>query len=157
MIAGYMSSDAHTLYGGLGVREEEFQIRIALENGINVIPRSALGPATLYHVKMGYLPRTDDLIGVNSEIDVNSHMNEIMQRSPDIKQDNFTPIIVKGGNKYYIDVNLTQTIANVKEIKSRLAEGETKKDINNLKIDGVPMSLSGKEFEYWKNLILQNS
>jgi len=157
MIAGYMSSDANDMYIGLGVREEELQVKKALENDINIIPRSALGPATLYHIKMGYLPKTDDLLEVQSENEVNFHMNGIRRKSPDIREKNFTPIITKEGDKYYIDVNLTQAVANVKEIKDRLAEGETKKEIGNLDMEGIPMSLSGKEFEYWKNLIINSN
>ncbi len=157
MVAGYMSSDTNNIYSGLGVREEELQIKRALENDINIIPRSSLGPATLYHLKMGYLPKTDELLAVNSENEVNYHMNDIMRNSPDIRKDNFIPIIKKEGSKYYIDVNLTQAVANVKEIKNRLAEGETIKEIGNLNIEGVPLTLSGKEFDYWKNLILSSS
>ena len=158
MLAGYMNSTANDLYSGIGVREEELQIKTALNSNIDCIPRSAIGPATLYHTKMGYLPVTtpDDLIEVKNEFDVNRYMNGMLKKSPDIKKENFRPIIVKDNSTYYIDINKTLAVANVKEIKERLANGETKKEIDFLQIEGIPMSLSGNELAYWKNLIKQN-
>ena len=156
MLSGYMSSAANDLYSGIGIREDERQIEVALHRGIGIIPRSSRGPATLYHLKMGYLPKTDDLLEVESEYDVSRYMRGLMRGSPDIKQENFIPIVIKDGYKYYIDVSKTQAVANVREIKDRLAQGETKKDIENLQMDGIPMVLSGKEFEYWKRLVLSH-
>ena len=63
-------------------------------------------------------------------------------------------LLVVADGHYYIDVSTTQAIANVKEIKQRIASGDYKKqEYGFLRLAGVPMSLSGKEFEYWKNLV----
>lgn len=153
MYIGYMENEANELYKGLGVRAEEIQIKAALDNNIEYIPRSACGSATLYHTKMGFLPQTDDLLEVKSEFDVNRYKNGLSRRSKDIKQKNFQPIIVEKDGKYYIDVSKTQALANVAEIRDRLAEGYSFNDLETLDLDSSPLSLSGEELEYWKNLI----
>lgn len=154
MLTGNMISSANDLYAGVGIREDELQIKTALKNNIDYIPRSSFGSATLYHTLVGFLPvTTEDMMEVKTEADVNRYMEGILRRSPDMHKENLKPVITKDGNVYYIDVNKTQTVANVKEIIQRMAQGYSKKDLNSLRIDGVEMSLHGEELEYWKNLI----
>ena len=152
MPTGYMKAD-NEMYKGIGIREDEIQIKMAIDNNIKYIPRSSVGPATLFHVKMGFLPVTDDLIEVKSEFDVNRYMKGLGRGSKDIKPKNFIPIITKKDGRYFIDISKTQAAANVAEIKERLAEGYSHRDLDFLEMDGLPLALSGKEFEYWKNLI----
>ncbi len=153
MHLGYMENKANELYRGIGIRADQIQIKAALDNNIKYIPRSSLGFATLYHTKMGFLPVTDDLLEVKSEFDVNRYMRGLNRGSKDIKLKNIQPIIIKKGGKYFIDVSKTQAVANVAEIKGRLAEGYSYADLETLDLDGIPLMLSGKELEYWKNLI----
>lgn len=154
MLTGYMSSMASELYSGIGIREEELQIKEALKHGIDYIPRSAVGGATLYHTKMGYLPVVNDLLEVKSENEVNRCMRGIKRKSQDLNPDNLVPIIIEKDGHYYIDVSTTQAVANVREIKQRLSSSDyTIKELEFLRLEGVGMSLSGEQFEYWKNLV----
>lgn len=153
MIVGYMEMIANDSYKGLGVLSDAIQIKAAIDNNIKSIPRCSRGPATLYHTKMGFLPVTDDLLEVKSEFDVNRYSKGIMKSSPDLKEKNFVPIIIKRLGRYYIDVSKSNAVSNVAEIKDRLSEGDSISDLNFLELDSIPLSLSGKELNYWKNLI----
>ena len=154
MLVGFMDTVAsHDAYRGLGVREDEIQIKAALDNNIKSIPRSAVGSATLYHTKMGFLPMQDNLIEVKSEFDVERYTKQLAKTSLDIKEQNFRPLIIRNLGKYYIDVNRTQAVANVAEIKDRIKEGYSATDLSYLELDAVAMKLSGQELEYWRSLI----
>lgn len=153
MLSGFMTVEANNLYSGLGIREEEMQIKDAIKYNIAEIPRYSLGHATLYHVKMGFLPIQGGLNEIKTIKDIEYHINLLSQKSRDIKLKNFKPILIKKGNSFYIDLNTTQTIANVNEIKQRLTEGCTKQDLKFMDLSCVELKLSGEELEYWKKLI----
>ena len=153
MLTGYMQVSANDLYKGIGVRLDEKQIDVALKNGLSFVPRSSLGSATLYHTKMGFLPVTNDIMEVKSEFDVNRYISGLKRGSADLKLKNLKPILMKNYGRYFIDINKTQAVANVAEIKDRISEGYSVFDLTFLDLDSVEMRLSGVELNFWKNLI----
>lgn len=153
MIYGFMSSEANQLYKGVGVRADEIQIKFALDNNISSIPRLAAGHAVLYHIKMGFLPANNDLIQVNCKDDVDRAKVSILNKSGDLTPTNLIPIVDKFNGKYYVNVNKTQALANVAEIKDKLSKGWSFEELINLYLEGLDMQLSGKELNYWKRLI----
>lgn len=90
---GSMSSNADNL-AGIGIREDEVQIKEALSQGIKSISRRAFAHAIWYHLKMGFTP-VQQLRRVKSIKDVNKRICGLTTVSPDISAKNYTPIIVQ--------------------------------------------------------------
>lgn len=137
---------------GLGIRADQIQIERALENGITKISRESAAQATLFHAKMGFLPKEGELIEVSTYKEALKYMEDYAKQSPDINISNFRPIIIKKDGRFFIDLNKTQAYANVKEIKQRLKNsGSYKADFKQAL--GTELELSGAELQQWKKFI----
>ena len=151
---GLMKTDVDDVVG-LGIRADELQVREAIKKGVSKIGRMSTPKATLYHVRMGYMPKPE-LVRVRSPRDITSQIIKISQFS-DIDRQFYTPIIVekKGlfGPRYYIDINTTQALANIRHINyvscgnPLIAKGMT------FSSGHIPMELSGKNFDTWRRMI----
>ena len=137
---------------GLGIRADQIQIERALENGITKISRESAAQATLFHAKMGFLPKEGELIEVSTYKEALKYIEDYAKQSPDINISNFRPIIIKKDGRFFIDLNKTQAYANVKEIKQRLKNsGSYKADFKQAL--GTELELSGAELQQWKKFI----
>ena len=140
---------------GLGVIEDALQIETAIKHGIRVIPRESAAKATLFHTRMGFLPK-QNLVEIKSRDDVLDILKDIIKDSPDIKIKNYKPIIIQKDGKYFLDINATQAQANVREIKERLAEAGSYR-LEKLNAVGSELELSGEEFEIWEKMLAKHS
>ena len=140
---------------GLGVRADELQVKEAISKGVSKISRMSTPKATLYHVRMGYLPKPE-LVRVRSSREIMSQIFKMTQFS-DIDRKFYTPIIVvkKGlfGPRYYIDTNTTQAIANIRHINYVSCGNPLIAKGMHFSSDHIRMELSGKNFDTWRRMI----
>lgn len=152
---GMMHSNADDLVG-IGIRQDELQIREALKRDVKKIPRHSTQRAVLYHVRMGYMPKPK-LVRIRHPQKIKVEMEKLLKLSPEVKPEFFTPIIVekKGlfGTRYYLDTSTTQAIANIRQIKL-MSEGDPLcvKRIR-FRADHVEMELLKDGLETWKRML----
>jgi len=160
MKSGSMSSREETCkeqgIKGIGILEDKIQIAEALKMGIKSIPRLSVPDATLFHVRMGFLPKPE-LRRIRTQEHLQKILNSIKEYSSDLEDKHITPIIVckRGifGNKYYIDTNATQCLANIRAIKSRVGSDYSQARHLHMNSDFVDLELSGENLQKWKKLI----
>ena len=140
---------------GLGVIEDAIQIETALQHGIKKIPRDSAARATLFHTKMGFLPK-QELVEIKTADDILDLLKDIIKKSPDIKPKNYKPIIVQKDGKYFLDINTTQALASVREIKERLLQDGGYR-LEKLNAAGIDLELSGEELNTWKKILKNHS
>ena len=156
MDTGFMNSKADDKYIGIGIRADQVHIDFALKNGITTIPRESYPNAILYHLKMGFEP-VQKLVRVRSKKKLDKLMAKIYEQSKDIKEENFTPIVIekKGilGKRYYLDKNTTKAVATLRAVKKHLAETGNLRPrfINNA--DNIDLELKGDNLQVWKNML----
>ena len=152
---GMMHSNADDLVG-IGIRQDELQIREALKSGVKKIPRHSTQRAVLYHVRMGYMPKPK-LIRIRHPQKIKVEIEKLFKSSPEVKPEFFTPIIVekKGlfGTRYYLDTSTTQAIANIRQIKLMSKGDPLRAKRIRFKADHVEMELSGDGLETWKRML----
>ena len=152
MFGGFMETMDND-YLGVGIRLDQLQIERALQLGIKSIPRESLAEAVIYHTKMGFLPIQKDLVQVDKIKDMPKLTKQTFQYAcKDIPINQIKPIVVNKNGKFYIDVNMTQTITNMEESK-RLLKKDNLYRINHIESDSSFLALSGKELDYWKEMI----
>ena len=142
---------------GLGIRQDEIQVKKALEKGISSIPRLSVPEATLYHIKMGFKP-VEFLERIWSIRHLKFKIQTILKECPDIAKELITPIVKEKknlfGNRYYLDVNSTIALANLRTIKKLLLEKKQPLNrVKSLNSRTVEMVLDGKNLDYWKSLL----
>lgn len=152
---GMMHSNADDLVG-IGIRQDELQIREALKRGVKKIPRHSTQRAVLYHVRMGYMPKPK-LVRIRHPQRIKVEMEKLLKLSPEVNPEFFTPIIVekKGlfGTRYYLDTSTTQAIANIRQIKLMSKGDPLRAKRIRFKADHIEMELSGDGLETWKQMI----
>ncbi len=153
--AGMMYSNTDDLIG-IGIRQDELQIREAIKRGVKKIPRHSTQRAVLYHVRMGYLPKPK-LIRIRHPQKIKVEMEKLLKLSPEVNPEFFTPIIVekKGlfGTRYYLDTSTTQAIANIRQIKLMSKGDPLRAKRIRFKADHIEMELSGDGLETWKRML----
>jgi hypothetical protein len=151
---GRMQTNIEDLVG-LGIRADELQIREAIKQGVSKIGRISTPKATLYHVRMGYMPKPE-LVRVRSVQDINSQLSQMTYYS-DIDKKFYTPIIVKKkglfGPRYYLDTNTTQAIANIRHINYESCGNPLIAKGLHFSSDHIEMELSGKNLDTWRRMI----
>lgn len=161
MKSGYMSSDKKACkeagVKGIGILERILQIKEAIKYGIDRIPCNSYARAVLFHIKTGFTP-IPRLRRIFSMYGADKVLEELIHRlGSDIMPENYTPIIVSEGlfNKaYYIDVNTTQCIAAMRQIKQDLAKGicdEAERPFTRGQC--IDLVLEGKNFDIWKKML----
>lgn len=154
-MSGLMSSNVDHLVG-IGIRQDELQVREALKMGVKKIPRFSTPKATLYHVRMGYMPKPK-LIRIRHPQKIKVEIDKLATNAPDVKKEFFTPIIVekKGlfGTRYYLDVNTTNAIANIRQIKYMIDGKPILAKSIRFSGEHIPMELSGDGLETWKRML----
>lgn len=154
-MSGLMSSNADHLVG-IGIRQDELQVREALKRGVKKIPRFSTPKATLYHVRMGYMPK-QKLVRIRRPQKIKVEMDKLLKVAPDVKPEFFTPIIVekKGlfGTRYYLDVNTTNAIANIRQIKYMIDGKPILAKSIRFSGEHIEMELSGEGLETWKRML----
>lgn len=152
---GMMHSNADDLVG-IGIRQDELQIREAIKRGVKKIPRHSTQRAVLYHVRMGYMPKPK-LVRIRHPQRIKVEMEKLLKLSPEVNPEFFTPIIVekKGlfGTRYYLDTSTTQAIANIRQIKLMSKGDPLRAKRIRFKADHIEMELSGDGLETWKQMI----
>lgn len=155
MIAGDMQTFNYNL-GGVGFRLDQLHIERALQLGINSIPRQSLPEASIYHLKMGFLPKEtimDEIKSINQVKNFTEEDFKIMAKS--IPLSHYKPVIVQKGAKFYIDVNKTQLLTNIDECRNILHKNNGYR-VLSLDSGHTNLELSGQELEYWKSIIKQH-
>ena len=151
---GLMRTNVDDLVG-LGIRADELQVREAIKRGVSKISRYSTPKATLYHVRMGYLPKPE-LVRVRNPQDIDVQLVKMMQFA-DIDRQFYTPVIVKKkglfGPRYYIDVNTTQAIANIRHINYESCGNPLIAKGLHFSAGHIEMELSGKNFDTWRRMI----
>lgn len=141
------------IYGGVGIRLDQMHIERAMQLGVDSIPREALPKATLYHTKMGFLPIEKKLVQLKSINQVkNFTEEEFCYKAKSIPLNEFEPVIVQKGRKFYIDVNKTQTLTNLKMCKRQIEKTGFRR-ILYLDSTYTNLTLSGQELLRWKQII----
>lgn len=141
------------IYGGVGIRLDQMQIERAMQLGVDYIPRESLPHATLYHTKMGYLPVEKKLVELKKIRQVqNFTEEEFRSRAKSIPLNEFDPVIVQKGRRFFLDVNKTQTLTNLKICK-KMVEEKGLYRILNLSSTHSQLALTGKELQKWKEII----
>lgn len=141
------------IYGGVGIRLDQMHIERALQLGVDSIPRESLAKATLYHTKMGFVPIEKKLVQLKSINQVkNFTEEEFCYKAKSIPLNEFEPIIVQKGRKFYIDVNKTQTLTNLKMCKQQIEKTGFRR-ILHLDSTYANLTLSGQELLRWKEII----
>ena len=121
--------------------------------GVDSIPREALPKATLYHTKMGFLPIEKKLVQLKSINQVKNFTEaEFCYKAKSIPLHEFEPVIVQKGTKFYIDVNKTQTLTNLKMCKQQIEKTGFRR-ILHLDSTYANLTLSGQELLRWKEII----
>ena len=141
------------IYGGVGIRLDQMHIERAMQLGVDSIPREALPKATLYHTKMGFLPIEKKLVQLKSINQVKNFTEaEFCYKAKSIPLHEFEPVIVQKGTKFYIDVNKTQTLTNLKMCKQQIEKTGFRR-ILHLDSTYANLTLSGQELLRWKEII----
>lgn len=141
------------IYGGVGIRLDQMHIERAMQLGVDSIPREALPKATLYHTKMGFLPIEQKLVQLKSINQVKNFTEaEFCYKAKSIPLHEFEPVIVQKGTKFYIDVNKTQTLTNLKMCKQQIEKTGFRR-ILHLDSTYANLTLSGQELLRWKEII----
>lgn len=141
------------IYGGVGIRLDQMHIERALQLGVDSIPRESLAKATLYHTKMGFVPIEKKLVQLKSINQVkNFTEEEFCYQAKSIPLNEFEPVIVQKGRKFYIDVNKTQTLTNLKMCKRQIEKTGFRR-ILYLDSTYTNLTLSGQELLRWKQII----
>lgn len=141
------------IYGGVGIRLDQMHIERAMQLGVDSIPREALPKATLYHTKMGFLPIEKKLVQLKSINQVKNFTEaEFCYKAKSIPLHEFEPVIVQKWTKFYIDVNKTQTLTNLKMCKQQIEKTGFRR-ILHLDSTYANLTLSGQELLRWKEII----
>lgn len=141
------------IYGGVGIRLDQMHIERAMQLGVDSIPREALPKATLYHTKMGFLSIEKKLVQLKSINQVKNFTEaEFCYKAKSIPLHEFEPVIVQKGTKFYIDVNKTQTLTNLKMCKQQIEKTGFRR-ILHLDSTYANLTLSGQELLRWKEII----
>lgn len=152
MYSGQMDNFSK-IYGGVGIRLDQMHIERALQLGVDSIPRESLAKATLYHTKMGFVPIEKKLVQLKSINQVkNFTEEEFCYKAKSIPLNEFEPVIVQKGRKFYIDVNKTQTLTNLKMCKRQIEKTGFRR-ILYLDSTYTNLTLSGQELLRWKQII----
>lgn len=155
MYSGIMKSYYLDL-AGIGIREDELQIKEALKKGIKSIPRISFPEAILYHIKMGFKP-VEELEIIFSLKHLKEKMEKLMAENPILDRKLFTPIIkVKKtllGRLFYFDKNSTISLANMRAVKKYLAKHPTENRAKVFISDNSNLILEGNELKKWKDMI----
>lgn len=152
MYSGQMDNFSK-IYGGVGIRLDQMHIERALQLGVDSIPRESLAKATLYHTKMGFVPIEKKLVQLKSINQVkNFTEEEFCYKAKSIPLNEFEPVIVQKGRKFYIDVNKTQTLTNLKMCKRQIEKTGFRR-ILYLDSTYTNLTLSGQELLRWKEII----
>lgn len=141
-------------YKGIGIREDEIQIKEALDNDIKSVERESFVSAILYHLKMGFTP-VQKLFRVRSKKGIDELLSKLKSRSPEIPMENYTPIIVqkKGvfGTKYYFDENTTQAVGALRTVKEKMTGNIRPEKMQDSQL--IDLELSGENLEKWRKML----
>ena len=150
---GYMTSNEEECIKadvmGIGIIEYMLQIKDAIENGIKSIPVKSMAKATLFNIKMGFLP-VPQLKEVHTLDEIKSIINAMIKYSGDIGAENYTPIVVSEGTSHFLDINTTQCLADIRQIKKKQQKSRTRPELEG---GLIKMNLDGENYEIWKKLI----
>lgn len=157
MFSGSMSSDEELCkkigVKGIGMLERILQINDAIKRNISSIPCISYARSVLFHLKMGFMP-VQHLEQINSLSDIKKIMDNLKNRSIlDVFAENYTPIIVKKGDNYYLDSNTTQCVANLRQIKNNYKKFPDRGPRPFIRGTCVDMILDGGNYNLWKDMI----
>ena len=145
-------------YSGVGIRLDQMQIERALQMGVKSIPRVSYPQAILFHIKMGFLPRTTSLEKLKSLKDVQKISEDALGLAVhDIPLKNIrsNPFIVKMDDKYYLDINKTIAMSAI-DLCRKILKNTGVNRVIGLDIATIRMSLRGQELEKWRQIIQQH-
>ena len=152
MFHGFMESYHNDKYSGTQIRLTQVQVERAMAMGQNSIPLYALAEALPFHTMMGFMPSE-----FRTEVKGYKELKKLSEFSCEgcVKPfaSEVVPIVHKRNGKYYFDHN--QTIANaiLKGLKN--VDNTTGRKFSSIyPADAVWLTLSGKNFEVWKQRAL---
>ena len=154
MKAGSMSNYSSNLKG-IGIRLDQIHIERAIQLGIKEIPRNSFPASTLYHAKVGFLPKEQELIKVRSASFLKDFLEEAFMFR-ELEDDLYEPIVVEKDGNFYLDVNKTIASTNLGRSK-KLALDTSFKKIRNLLGKPSQLTLYGDQMEFWKKLLEKHS
>lgn len=138
---------------GVGFRLDQLQIERALSLGINVIPRHSEADATLYHTKMGFLPKSSKLVEVDSVSKIRQLISQYLgDFAEDFNIKGIEPIIENKQGRFFIDLNKTIANLNLEICKDDIGrQGQRRTKFFESKTS--MLELKGEELDRWKEII----